>query len=656
MSLIALPDTDLPIGDPDLVPLALKSLPTPTALGEAAAGLILSASGWRKLFAAPEAGSRRASWAAPADAAVPDEDSLSARVSPADLVLAGAMALAFGDWLVERSGRRDAAILLGIDTRPTGPALADLMTRVWLSRGLKPRHLFIVAAPEIMAYSRRATGLEASHEERAEGFCYISASHNPPAHNGVKFGVGGGVLATADANVLIERFKNLIKDPGIAQRVFALVDEAEPRAVADVFVGARTWKRRAVSAYTLLSREVVTGRSELTDQEALFEEMAAEAAARPLGVVAELNGSARCLSIDQNFLSGLGLRVATLNDKPGTFAHRIVPEGESLEPARRALAAAHGGDEAYIAGYVPDCDGDRGNLVYWDGRAGEARVMGAQKVFALSVLAELALLRRELGPDARVAVVVNDATSLRIEALASAFGAEVRRAETGEANVVGLAAALRSEGWLVRILGEGSNGGNITAPAEVRDPLATLGGLLKLLLLRDIGAGKQGLFHHWLRLSGQEGLWREDFGIEDLLASLPAFATTSVFEARAALRIKSSDQTALKARYRDLFLRDWEARKGELSRRFAVTGWKALASQGTVERDIGDDFAASERGGLRILLLDEAKSARGFLWMRGSGTEAVFRVMADIAGGRPEDEEWLLAWQTSLVREADALL
>jgi phosphoglucomutase len=40
--------------------------------------------------------------------------------------------------------------------------------------------------------------------------------------------------------------------------------------------------------------------------------------------------------------------------------------------------------------------------------------------------------------------------------------------------------------------------------------------------------------------------------------------------------------------------------------------------------------------------------------MRGSGTEPVFRVMADVRGGLSSDEEYFLAWQTELVRAADA--
>jgi len=201
MALILHPATGFPVGDPDRCPLEEDSLPSAADIRKALSPLILSASGWRKVFASPEPGDPRAPWAAPTAGAAGagpgplDEDSLSARVSPADLVLAGAAAMAFYDRLRERSGRADPAVILGIDTRPTGPALADAMARVLLGLGARPRYLFIVAAPEIMAYAKACASKAADDEERAEGFAYVSASHNPPAHNGLKFGFGGGVLA-----------------------------------------------------------------------------------------------------------------------------------------------------------------------------------------------------------------------------------------------------------------------------------------------------------------------------------------------------------------------------------------------------------------------------------------------------------------------------
>jgi phosphoglucomutase len=156
-----------------------------------------------------------------------------------------------------------------------------------------------------------------------------------------------------------------------------------------------------------------------------------------------------------------------------------------------------------------------------------------------------------------------------------------------------------------------------------------------------------------MRHSGRALREPSDFGIDDILASLPAFATTSVFEPRAALRVASVDQAALKARYATLFAREWEVRKAELKRRFGIESWDAFATNGQAETRVGGDFAASGRGGLRIALSDAAQRPRAFLWMRGSGTESVFRVMADIEGGDAADEEYLLAWHVSLVKAAD---
>jgi phosphoglucomutase len=646
MSIISHPATGFPVGDPDFEPLNAASLPSRAEIDGAISTLILSASGWRKVFASGG-----------------DEESDTPSVSKADLVLAGAAALAYAGLVAKR--RPDlakASILVGIDSRPTGPALADIMIRVFLGLGLEPRYLFIVAAPEIMAYA------QASAAEGCAGFCYISASHNPRGHNGLKFGLGsGGVLGSADSAELIASYKELLADPAIAAKVLSTMAKADRRAVATAFTGCSAWKRRSVSAYTLFAREVISGSSELEEQDRLLDAMAETAQGRKLGVVAELNGSARCLSIDRDFLEGLGVSFRAVNDKPRAFAHRIVPEGESLDQAIRELEAANAEDPAFVAGYVPDCDGDRGNLVVATG-SGKARPVEAQEVFALACVAELALLVREgklsYGPGGaasqKAAIVVNDATSMRIEAIGRAFGVEVRRAETGEANIVGLAQSLRSQGYIVRILGEGSNGGNITHPSRVRDPLATLGALLKLLLIR----GEKGLYPIWLARSGRADAAAKaasasaDYSVDDILSSLPAYATTSVFEPRAALRVKSADQPALKARYATLFLREWEEKKAEFQKRYGIVSWKALATKGQAEEELGTeatgaDFAASGRGGLRIVFADPAGKSRAFLWMRGSGTESVFRVMADVEGGKPEDEEYFLAWHVSLVRRAD---
>ena len=141
MPAIQNPATGLDVGDPDRILLDPDRLPDRASIAAAAEGLILSASGWRKVFALHREGDPVASWFRRGTGADPAEDSLSPAVSDADKVLAGAMALAFGEFMRARavdgtatgtgtaSGRRPA-VLLGIDSRPSGRLLGELFCRV----------------------------------------------------------------------------------------------------------------------------------------------------------------------------------------------------------------------------------------------------------------------------------------------------------------------------------------------------------------------------------------------------------------------------------------------------------------------------------------------------------------------------------------------
>jgi phosphoglucomutase len=345
------------------------------------------------------------------------------------------------------------------------------------------------------------------------------------------------------------------------------------------------------------------------------------------------------------------------------------------------LEALHEKDPAYVMGYVPDCDGDRGNLVIWDETEGHARILEAQEVFALSCVAELAHLvwtggLSGDGPDGTgkapgIALAVNDPTSLRVDRIARAFGAELFRAEVGEANVVSLARKLREQGYTVRILGEGSAGGNITHPSAVRDPINTALSLIKLLAVRrgrtakntgtggsggTCGSPGAGFFRIWLDRSGRGDVYREDFSLSDVISSLPRFATTGAYESEAVLKVSTADHGSLKERYQTVFLREWENRKAELEKRYGILGWEAAAYNGTVEKKGISRFGEAGRGGLKINFLDRDSVPVAAIWMRGSATEPVFRIMADveIAGGRDENlERDFIFWQRRMVCEAD---
>ena len=719
MAMIQHPATGFDIGDPDRIPLSKENAPTYEGVLRAAGSLVLSASGWRKVFAAP-------SKTDGGESEQGTEDSLSPAISAEDRVFCALMAKTFADYLCTYkpvnpvATVEDArviptrAVILGIDSRPTGPAMADIFARVFIGMGIEVHYCYIIAAPEIMAYAASAGRLPPEDALHADGFAYISASHNPPGHNGVKFGLTtGGVLPPERVEPLIASFKALLARPDCIQLAIDMVSVADSQKISACYVATSTWKRHAVSAYTLFTHEVVTGKKSLEEQGEFLDALAQGCQERPIGVVGELNGSARSLSIDKDYLEALGVRTLWYNDTPRAFAHRIVPEGQSLLPCAAKLELARDSDAAFELGYVPDCDGDRGNLVYYNQNLKRAVALEAQEVFALSCIAELATMALEAreasgrqsqlvskadesGGEPRVAIVVNDATSMRIERIARQFGAQVFRAETGEANVVALADSLRSQGWVVRILGEGSNGGNITHPSRVRDPLATLSAMLKLLRYKDKTTGKNP-FEMWLEASSVDyesamptsspgtDYSRPDYCLSDIMATLPLWSTTSVFEERAMLRVASTNHAELKAAYQKVFLREWEQQKAALRERFGIESWRALATNGIFEKDVSSDFAQAGKGGLRIVFSghtgrlaahghnplrftttvepttaeagrvghDDSCKDIAFLWMRGSGTEPVLRIMADIDGGSSEDEAYLLDWQTRMVKEAD---
>ena len=597
-------------------------------------GMILSASGWRGVFAASGG----------------EEDSTD-RISPAHRIIAAAAALIFAEYLRAERGGQTPLVLVGSDTRPTGKTIAGAAIPVLLASGCAVRYAGFVAAPEIMAWAR---SLDSGQNA---GFIFISASHNPIGHNGLKFGLtDGGVLAPAETARLITAFRSLLAESDSVARLESLITAADPAALQQVYAEENAAKQAARAAYFDFSAAVAWG----TDG-ALAAELKAGLMARPVGIACDFNGSARTVSIDRDFLSGLGLRFEAINEQPGGIAHRIVPEGESLDPCRCFIEKLHSQDASFILGYVPDCDGDRGNLVIWDEDLAKARILEAQEVFALACVAELSHLvwTGELTYDnkgnalAKVAVAVNDPTSLRVDRIATAFDVSVFRAEVGEANVVGLARRLREKGYIVRILGEGSAGGNITHPSAVRDPINTVLALTKLLSVRST-EGKPGLFELWCDLSDQAELYHADYGLADIIASLPPFVTTGAYAKEAVLRVNTADHSLLKKRYQEIFLREWEERKAGFKTRYGITGWEAIAYNGMEEKRGLGHFGEAGRGGLKIAFRNGEGKTTASIWMRGSATEPVFRIMADAEGQDRRIERDLIEWQRHMTLAADA--
>lgn len=618
--------------------------------------MITSASGWRKVFA--ESGS--------------SEDG-SGEIGTENRTIAALAAETFADYMLAQ--KKSPLIIVGMDTRPTGPAIAETMLRVFLAKKIAVSYTGIIASPEIMVYAHTA-----------DGFVYISASHNPIGYNGIKFGLNdGGVLNGQENARLAAEFEKKCSRSDAIEYAEKLTSSCSDIDLDWVFAESIATKHSAANAYRSFEKEVISGTKNPAEQNAVFARIRQNLIQKPICVVADMNGSARTMSIDKNFLNECGISFSSINSAPGQIAHEIIPEPENLIWCAGEIEKKQAeGDKTCILGYMPDCDGDRGNIVYWDETEKKSKVLKAQEGFALSVLSELAysvyrkqftegqglakkaeqFLSEKNGQGqafctgSRLGVAVNGPTSMRIEEIAKAFKAEVFRSEVGEANVVNLAREKRSEGWTVRILGEGSNGGNITHPAAVRDPLCTIFALIKLLILKDEendGKLKKGLFHLWCDASGQPEKYKENFTLRDIIDTLPVYTTTGVSEERAVLKIKTKDHGLLKANFQKIFENQWNLHKNELKDLYGFVSYTAVRTNGTKEVKDLSDYSQSGSGGLKIVFFDEGNCPVAFMWMRGSGTEPVFRVMCDVKGDKPKEEQKLLEWETKMILRADSL-
>lgn len=641
-----------------------------TEITESLSQFILSVSGWRKVFD------------------VEGEQGARGKISAADAFLTAVACRCFQKFLYA-CGEKD--ILIATDTRPTGEVLQEIAVHSFTE--LHCRIVGIASAPEIMAHAKKSE----------TPFIYFSASHNPIGHNGIKFGLkNGGVLDAEKSEKLIRYFRGSIAllTDGLQSdtsesilgfdniHVVPYDSKAEMQKFQEAFfaywqkrdIGSTTQrntaeKESALKNYFDFALETMSGAEKPAKITQAAEQLKAAVSnyKKKYGnfcLAVDFNGSARVHSIDKKLFNYFGIPLKTVNEKK--IVHGIIPEGANLATCEALLKDLHNAGENPLFALMPDCDGDRGNLVFWNDREEKPFVLNAQQVFALCVLSELAYIRSFSVTNKPLAVAVNCATSMRIDAIANLFSAKVFRAEVGEANVVNLARKLRDEGYCVRILGEGSNGGNITHPASVRDPLNTMFSILKLFLFRNYYnmenisyADDSGLTAvpssclHTKAITPWE-LWQsllnskiiKNFSLMDIIDSLPQYTTTETQADRAILHIRYTDAAALKRNYQTIFLREWQEQKERLRLQYGFNHYEVRGTVGVDEFDCSADFGASQTGGLKIIFYSAQNKPVAFIWMRGSKTEPLFRIMADVTGNNEAEEKDLVHWQAKMLLEA----
>ncbi|MGP1440503.1 MAG: phosphoglucomutase [Treponema sp.] len=573
--------------------------------------MILSPSGWRGLFNIENS-----------------EESSSEYLAPSYEVLTAIAAKVFLSFLKSHYPNVKK-IVLARDGRPTGKAIEETAFHALKDASIKTVVLGIAPIPETMSFAR----------DEDAAFFYISASHNPIGYNGFKFGIGSeGVLPSNEAKLLIQSFKEAIKMPPTSLFDDVMEEEAE--------VKSRLYKKVSFSSYFDNAMQVVSLASSKAEALNFFEcckkEVSALHKESPIYVVCDFNGSARAASIDRRFFEKLGVEFLPFNDVAGKIVHGIIPEGENLSSVCRMLEALYEikGGRGIFLGYMPDCDGDRGNVVYIDGVV--AKILKSQQVFALAVVAEV--LHAKLDGKDDLAVVANGPTSMLLDELSSLLSFKLVRSEVGEANVVALANEMSEQGFVTRVLGEGSNGGCIIPPSLVRDPMNTLFALLKFFLVKYDGLS---LFNHWLKARNEKVC--EHFSFSDIVASLPCYSTTPVASERAILRCKIEDYKAFRTAFQKVFLSEWQGKCEDLKKSYGILSYRAFGYVGKETVELTDDFSLTDRGGFKIIFYGENDERKAFIWMRASGTEPVFRIMADVKDAGEDDEIAFVEWEKKMI-------
>jgi phosphomannomutase len=321
---------------------------------------------------------------------------------------------AFGETLTAGS-----EVILGRDSRPSGPWVLDLAAAVLRAQGHQTRVIGLCGTPSL-GYAIRARG--------AAGGIMATASHNPAPWNALKLlGADGGFVA-----------------PAVARKIFARAS-APPRKGAFVEhdrTGERSLDPDLVNVHLKAVLGLLPSRSPKT----------------PFKVVLDTVNGAGCVLVPE-YLRRCGCRVIAINQEPtGRFAHPPEPLPGNLAGLGRAVRKVRAD-----FGIAVDPDVDRVAFVDETGRPiGEELSLGIAAAFVLAW---------KPGP-----VVVNLSTSRVAEELAFMHGQKFYRTPVGEAHV---AAKMRAVGAAVG--GEGNGGVIYPRLHPGRDALVGIAFLLALM-------------------------------------------------------------------------------------------------------------------------------------------------------------------------------
>ncbi len=371
-----------------------------------------------------------------------------------------------------------ATVVIGRDTRPSGPELRSAVVGGLRGCGVNVVDLGVVTTPGVALMIGRLG---------ADGGVVVTASHNPVQWNGFKFlrrnGVGLGVCQAA--------------------RLKAIWEAGEFAHVAPAECGTE-------SANTETHALHVKAVTNIVDVAAI--------AARRFAVVLDSVNGAGCVATAA-LLEALGCELTHINGEPtGLFAHTPEPTEANLTRLCEAVKQ-HGA----AIGFAQDPDADRLALVDENGT-----YIGEEYTLALCAAH---VLGRRGG-----SVATNLSTSRMIDDVAAAAGAEVFRTPVGEANVAG---RMLEAGCVFG--GEGNGGVIDPRVVPVRDSLVGIALMLDSLAHAGWGKRKETPLSGRVAELPRYAMIKTKFPCPAGVAGSVAAATREHFAGRKGARFDDSD-------------------------------------------------------------------------------------------------------------------
>lgn len=315
-------------------------------------------------------------------------------------------------------------IVIGQDTRKSSEMIKFSVISGLLSVGCNVVDIGIVPTPTI---------LFAVHKKRANGGIGITASHNPPEWNALKF-VGN------DGTFLNERGIEILKEK----------------------LNKRPIYKRSEEIKKLLREEYIEKHIERIIEDEIFK------GEKKFRVGIDGANGAASLAVPL-LCERFGSQVFKINcDKFGEFEREPEPTKENLNSLKQLVI-----NENLDIGFATDADGDRVVIVL---KGGE--ILSEEYTLPLFINYMLSKIK-EKRP-----VITNYSTSKMVDEIAKRFGAQVKRTKVGESFVV---EKMKEEN---SILGGEGNGGVIYRNINfTRDSLIGIAGIL--CLLKEVGDSRE---------------------------------------------------------------------------------------------------------------------------------------------------------------------